>query len=88
MAWDAKQGAGWNTWEPEIAHRQPEALDQWRQRLSAEITTKYIQFEFFRQWSELKRYANMRGIQIIGDIPIYVAHDSADVWGIRKSLPR
>jgi len=34
---DAKQGAGWNTWEPEIAHRQPEALDQWRQRLSAEI---------------------------------------------------
>jgi len=42
---------------------------------------KYIQFEFFRQWSELKRYANMHGIQIIGDIPIYVAHDSADVWG-------
>jgi len=77
---DAKQGAGWNTWEPEIAHRQPEALDQW-QRLSVEIYYyKYIQFEFFRQ-SELKRYANMHGIQIIGDIPIYVAHDSADVWG-------
>jgi len=81
---DAKQGAGWNTWEPEIAHRQPEALDQWQQRLSAEIYY-YIQFEFFRQWSELKRYANMH-IQIIGDIPIYVAHDSA-VWDIRKSLP-
>jgi len=47
--------------------------DQYQQRLSAEIFTKYIQFEFFRQWSELKRYANMRGIQIIGDIPIYVA---------------
>jgi len=47
---DAKQGAGWNTWEPEIAHRQPEALDQWQQRLSAEIYYyKYIQFEFFRQ---------------------------------------
>ena len=79
---DAKEGASWHTWEPEIARRQPEALDQYQQRLSAEIFYyKYIQFEFFRQWSELKRYANMRGIQIIGDIPIYVAHDSADVWG-------
>ncbi|MHC5722107.1 MAG: 4-alpha-glucanotransferase, partial [Nostoc sp.] len=41
---------------------------------------KFVQFKFFRQWSELKNYANMRGIDIIGDIPIYVAHDSADVW--------
>ncbi len=79
---DAKEGASWHTWEPEIARRQPEALDQYQQRLSAEIFYyKYIQFEFFRQWSALKGYANMRGIQIIGDIPIYVAHDSADVWG-------
>jgi 4-alpha-glucanotransferase len=78
---DAKGGASWYTWEPEIAKRGPEALEQWRQRLDAEIFYyKYIQFEFFRQWSELKRYANMRGIQIIGDIPIYVAQDSADVW--------
>ena len=78
---DALEGASWHRWEPEIARRQPEAMEQWRQRLDAEIYYyKYIQFEFFRQWSELKRYANMRGIQIIGDIPIYVAHDSADVW--------
>lgn len=78
---DAQKGASWHTWEPEIAKLQPEALDQWRSRLSAEIFYyKYIQFEFFRQWSELKQYANMRGIQVIGDIPIYVAHDSADVW--------
>lgn len=77
----AHDGASWHTWEPEIAKRQPEALEQWRQRLNDEIFYyKYIQFEFFRQWSELKRYANMRGVQIIGDIPIYVAHDSADVW--------
>ena len=78
---DAKVGASWHTWEPEIAKLQPEALDQWRDRLSNEIFYyKFIQFEFFRQWSELKQYASMRGIQIIGDIPIYVAHDSSDVW--------
>lgn len=78
---DAQEGASWHKWAPEIARRQPEALDQWRQQLNAEISYyKYIQFEFFRQWSELKRYANMRNIQIVGDIPIYVAHDSADVW--------
>ena len=78
---DAHEGASWHTWKPEIARRQPEALEQWRDQLNEEIFYyKYIQFEFFRQWSELKRYANMRGIQIVGDIPIYVAHDSADVW--------
>ncbi len=78
---DTHAGASWHTWEREIAQCQPEALERWRQQLHAEIFYhKYIQFEFFRQWSELKRYANMRGVQIIGDIPIYVAHDSADVW--------
>jgi 4-alpha-glucanotransferase len=78
---DTHEGASWHTWKPELAKLQPEALDQWRQQLKDEIFYyKYIQFEFFRQWSELKQYANRRGIQIIGDIPIYVAHDSADVW--------
>lgn len=82
---DALEGASWHTWEPGIARRQPEALNHWRQQLDAEIFYhKYVQFEFFRQWSELKQYANMRGIQIIGDIPIYVAHDSADVWAHRE----
>jgi 4-alpha-glucanotransferase len=74
-------GTAWNTWEPEIAWRQPSVMQQWRQQLEAEIFLhKFWQFEFFRQWSQLKHYANQRGIQIIGDIPIYVAHDSADVW--------
>ena len=78
---DAFQGTSWHTWEPEIAKRQPEALEKWRTQLNDEIFYhKYIQFEFFRQWTELKRYANLRNIEIIGDIPIYVAHDSADVW--------
>ncbi len=74
-------GVSWNNWEPEIARREPKSLEKWRQQLNAEIYYyKYVQFEFFRQWTELKRYANMRDIKIIGDIPIYVAHDSADVW--------
>ncbi|MDZ4873265.1 MAG: 4-alpha-glucanotransferase [Chroococcidiopsis cubana SAG 39.79] len=78
---DALEDKSWYDWEPEIARRQPEAMEKWRQQLDGEIFyQKFIQFEFFQQWSKLKRYANMHGIQIIGDIPIYVAHDSADVW--------
>ncbi|MDF5720448.1 MAG: 4-alpha-glucanotransferase [Rhizonema sp. PD37] len=78
---DANQGASWHKWEPDIAKRIPEALERARQELGTEIDYhKFIQFEFFRQWSQVKSYANMSGIQIIGDIPIYVAHDSADVW--------
>ena len=78
---DSFNGSSWHTWEREIARRKPEALDKWRQQLNTEIYYyKYVQFEFFRQWTELKSYANLREIKIIGDIPIYVAHDSADVW--------
>ena len=78
-------GVSWNNWEPEIARREPESLEKWRQQLNDEIYYyKYVQFEFFRQWTELKRYANLRDIKIIGDIPIYVAHDSADVWSHRE----
>lgn len=85
------RGRAWNAWEPEVAKRNPETLKACQQCLRTEIQFhKYLQFEFFRQWSQLKRYANERygsdrngnkqGIEIIGDIPIYVAHDSADVW--------
>ncbi len=78
-------GVSWNNWEPEIARREPESQQKWRLQLNAEIYYyKYVQFEFFRQWTELKRYANLRDIKIIGDIPIYVAHDSADVWSNRE----
>lgn len=78
---DSLNGSSWHTWKPELAQRQAEAINHAREELLDEIFYhKYTQFEFFRQWSELKQYANMRGIQIIGDIPIYVAHDSADVW--------
>jgi len=78
---DAHEGASWHTWESELVKREPEAIDKAKRQLSAEIFYyKFIQFEFFRQWSELKAYANMSGIHIIGDIPIYVAQDSSDVW--------
>ncbi|MEH2183553.1 4-alpha-glucanotransferase [Nostoc sp.] len=78
---DANENANWHTWQSELVKRDPQAMEQVQERLNGEIFYyKFVQFEFFRQWSELKSYANMRGINIIGDIPIYVAHDSADVW--------
>lgn len=76
-----KKDTSWSTWEPELAERDASAIAHCRQMLSTQIQfEKFLQFEFFRQWSEIKQYANNRGIHIIGDIPIYVAHDSADVW--------
>ncbi len=77
----AHRGTAWNTWEPELVRRQPEALRQWKSKLADDIELhKFLQFEFFQQWSALRTYANDHEIQIIGDIPIYVAHNSADVW--------
>ncbi|KKI99836.1 4-alpha-glucanotransferase [Prochlorothrix hollandica] len=78
---EAHQGSGWTAWEPGLAKRDPGVLAQWRERLAEDIAfQKFLQFEFFNQWSALRTYANDRGVQIIGDIPIYVAHDSVDVW--------
>jgi len=77
----AHQGAMWNTWELEIVQRKTEALALARARLADQIRCqKYVQFQFFDQWAALRRYANERGIRIIGDIPIFVAPDSADAW--------
>ncbi|MBP0001648.1 MAG: 4-alpha-glucanotransferase [Cyanobacteria bacterium SID2] len=76
--------ASWNEWDEDIAKRTPQALAKYRNELSAEIEfRKYLQFEFSRQWLALKEYANDRNIQLFGDIPFYVAHDSADVWAHR-----
>ena len=78
---DAHGGAAWNTWELDIRTRKPEALARWRGQLTEPIQmVKYLQWLFFRQWEQLKGYANERGISIIGDIPIFVAPDSADAW--------
>ena len=82
MAIKEKQdNTSWNDWSTELSKRIPCALSQAEHELAEEIFYhKFVQYEFFRQWSELKTYANTHGIEIIGDIPIYVAHDSADVW--------
>jgi 4-alpha-glucanotransferase len=68
-------------WDRDIATRDGDAMFQWRERCSNDIEIfKTWQFFFFEQWSNVRRYANDRGIKIIGDLPIYVALDSADVW--------
>ena len=78
---DAHSGIIFTQWEPAICRRDPQALDEWSERLAPEIQAhKYWQFEFFRQWHQLRTYCQERSIRFMGDIPIYVAHDSADVW--------
>jgi 4-alpha-glucanotransferase len=78
---DAHALVVWTEWDPDLATRKPDALEKWRRELASEIAAyKFWQFEFFRQWRALKSYCNQRDIRIMGDIPIYVAHDSADVW--------
>ncbi len=77
----AHQGLPWNQWEPSLRLREPAALSRAREKLHDQIEAhKFYQFLFFKQWFELKAYCNERGIRIIGDIPIFVAQDSADVW--------
>jgi len=77
----AHGGQAWHQWDPAVRRREPKALAEWRAKLVDEVAYEtFVQYEFFRQWKSLKHYANSLGIQIIGDIPIFVAHDSADVW--------
>lgn len=71
----------WTEWSDELRFRKPEAIAEARERLKDEIGFwKFIQYTFYSQWDRLKSYANKNGIKIIGDIPIYVALDSSDVW--------
>lgn len=74
-------GAGWADWEPGLAHHRQESLIEWREKLAGPVAfQKFLQYLFASQWANLKQYANERGVKIIGDIPIFVAYDSADVW--------
>jgi 4-alpha-glucanotransferase len=74
-------GVSWNLWERDIATRQPEALEKWSHALARHVTLqKYLQYLSFSQWHQVKAYANKHGIRIVGDAPIFVAYDSADVW--------
>lgn len=73
--------ASWNSWDEKLKKRDEECIDKYKDELKDEINYwKFIQYEFFGQWEKLKKYVNEKNIKIIGDIPIYIANDSADVW--------
>ena len=75
----------WATWDYDIKARQTEAINRYREELSEDIAFwKFCQYKFFEQWNKLRKYANEQGIEMIGDIPIYVAMDSADVWAHKE----
>lgn len=75
----------WNQWDEDIRDRDPLALQRWRARLAEAIDTqKFLQYVFFSQWGALREYCRERGVRIMGDLPIYVAHDSVDVWANRE----
>ena len=74
-------GLPWNEWAQDIKNREDGAMHHYRNELADDIEYhNFIQFLFFKQWGDVKRYANENGIKIIGDIPIFVAADSSDAW--------
>ena len=78
---EANGGGAWNGWEKPIRTRQPSALEEARAEHVENIRRHaFYQFLFFRQWHDLREYANEKDIKIIGDIPIFIAYDSADAW--------
>lgn len=78
---DSFQGKSWSEWDEDIRLRKPEAIEKYSSQLKEQILFyEFQQYLFAEQWMQLKKYANERGIRIIGDIPIYVAFDSADTW--------
>ena len=84
---DANDGKAWAQWDEKLRVRDAAALDEARKKYAEDIEFyKMLQYLFFKQWRELKAYANENGIEIIGDVPIYVAGDSADVWANPKQF--
>lgn len=84
---DSFGGQEWIQWKPEFKNREQEALARYRNSRQKEIQFwEFCQYQFFGQWSRLRRYAAAKGIQLIGDIPFYVGFDSADVWADRDAF--
>lgn len=74
----------WSKWPEELRDRKPDAIDTIRDTLAFDIEKeKFVQYVFSLQWKSLKSYCNLKGIQIIGDLPMFVSYDSADVWANR-----
>jgi 4-alpha-glucanotransferase len=82
---DGRSSGAWNdSWDRDIALRSPAALGRWKERLAGQVREeKVIQFFFFSQWDRLHGAARQKGIRIIGDLPVFAAPDSADVWANR-----
>lgn len=80
---DYYHGEPWYNWEQDIKMHNPKAVEEYNEKLIKEVGFwKFVQYKFYMQWADVKEYANNNGIKIIGDIPIYVAYDSADVWSL------
>jgi 4-alpha-glucanotransferase len=78
---DANGGTAWYDWEPGLVRREAKALERWREELAGSVRYyQYEQFVFARQWRELRHACRARGVSMLGDLPIFVAQDSADVW--------
>ncbi len=78
---DSLSGCDWQNWPDDIRRREIDAINKYTEQLKEEIDFyKYIQYKFSSQWQKLKKYANEKGVDIIGDMPIYLSSDSADVW--------
>ncbi len=77
--------ASWNEWPPELARREPAALENARRELADDVAVRSaLQFAFYEQWRALRRYCAERAIRMVGDVAIFVNHDSADVWAHRE----
>ncbi len=84
-AMQQSQQKGWQRWPKAVRQRREEGLHQWGTKLQGDIAWhKYLQFVFFEQWFALKDYANSQGVMILGDLPIFVAENSVDVWANRS----
>jgi len=82
---DYHGGQLWTTWDKDLVLRDEAAMNNWKDKLSEDIKYhKFVQFQFFTQWREIKTYANSKGIKIIGDMPIFIAYDSADLWAHKE----
>lgn len=84
---NSQNNKSWLEWDSPLKNREEAAMEECRKNLKKEIKFwKFLQFKFYSQWYALKAYANKKGISIIGDIPLYVALDSADVWAKRAQF--
>jgi 4-alpha-glucanotransferase len=78
---EAHGGVSWHEWPEDLVFRKPAALQQARRELAEQVQLHcFRQFLFYRQWCALRQYAHQRNVRLIGDVPIFVADDSADVW--------